>query len=338
MRVAALTQGLNIPSSRFRVRQLIKPMVEHGIIIDEYYSKHGSYPPDGRLNRIRWLIETGIDSCQRVAASHRYDACIVQRELISTLPSFEGGVRKPMIVDIDDAIWMYRRGWAASNLSRHASHIVVGNSFLADYFSKKNREISIIPTGVDISRFIPKRDRQKGIENKIIGWSGTWGGYAYFEPLQNALASLLRKHSDWKIRFISDRPPLFDLLPKDQIEYIPWNSNDEARHIAEFDIGLMPLDHSEWSLGKCSYKMLLYMACAVPVIATDIGMNQEILHMGKVGFGVRAIHEWQESLEELMANSSLRHKMGNNGLELVHQRFSLEVVAAQWENVLGRFK
>lgn len=337
MRIAALTQGLHIPSSRFRIRQLIQPMSRHGVVFEELHSQSGAYPPAEFLNRFSWIFEACSDSYRRAIASKAYDACIIQRELISTIPSFEYLLKKPLVADIDDAIWLYRKGWAAANLARHASHIVVGNPYLAEYFKTPTRPISIIPTGVDTRRFRPivrSPTRSYG----LIGWSGTSGGYEYFKPLQVAIGMLLRRHTNWRIRFISDQMPQFADIPPEQLEYFPWSPENEAQLTADMDIGLMPLDDSLWSLGKCSYKMLLYMACGIAVVATDIGMNYDILRMGEVGLGVRTFDEWQAALEALMENAALRQRLGCNGRRLVEQRFSLDVVASQWLDVLSIFK
>lgn len=337
MRVAALTQGIKIPSSRFRIRQLIEPMSGSGVQITEFASAPCAYPPEGLFRRLPWAIRVAWDTWLRCQAASDFDVAIIQRELISTIPSFEGFLRSPIIADIDDAIWLYRRGYAAHHLARRSDHIVVGNQHLADYFSQFGRNITIIPTGVDTHRFIPLAD-PKNRSYGVIGWSGTWGGYNYFKPLLNNLAQILRRNPDWKLRFISDRAPNFPLLPEKQVEFYPWSPSAETLLTADMDIGLMPLDDSLWSLGKCSYKMLLYMACGIPVIASDIGMNHDILRMDNVGLGVRTPDDWQAALETLIMNPELRLRMGRSGRQLVEQRFSLDVVSSQWMNVLANFK
>ncbi len=239
-----------------------------------------------------------------------------------------------MVADIDDAIWLNRGGHAARNLARSADHIVVGNQHLAEHFGRYGKPVSVIATGVDVGRFRPvQRD---ALAPRLIGWSGTWGGYAYFEPLQDALTALLRRHPGWRLRFISDQPPKLARLPADQVEYRPWSPAAEASLTADMDIGLMPLDDTPWSLGKCSYKMLLYMACGVPVVASDIGMNRDILAMRQVGLGARSPQDWTDALEALMDDDTLRQRMGRQGRELVVERFSLAVVAEQWRQVLAR--
>lgn len=334
MKIAALTQGQSIPSARFRIRQLIAPLQSVGVQVDELVGHPGAYPPPGKAARLAWAAAALGDTARRVWRSRRYDTCIVQRELISTLPSFEAWTGRPMVADVDDAIWLNRNGHAARNLARAADHIVVGNQHLAEHFGRYGKPVSVIATGVDVARFRPvPRD---AAAPRVIGWSGTWGGYAYFEPLQDALAALLKRHHGWRLRFISDRPPTLARLPADQVEYRPWSPDTEAALSADMDIGLMPLDDTPWSLGKCSYKMLLYMACGVPVVASDLGMNRDILAMREVGLGARAPHDWVDALEALMADDALRQRMGRQGRELVVERFSLAVVAGQWRQVLAR--
>ena len=257
--------------------------------------------------------------------------------MISTLPSFEFVAKKPMVADVDDAIWTRRWGGAARNLVRHAQTVVAGNTFLAEYFSTLSHDVHVIPTAVDIHRFSPLPApslRSYG----VIGWSGTSGGYAYFTQLVRPIAELLARFPDWKIRFISDAPPPFTGFPSGQMEYRPWSPETEAWLTADMDIGLMPLDDSIWSQGKCSYKMLLYMACAVPVVVSDIGMNSEILRMAPVGMGVKTPAQWVAGLEALMRDSAMRQRMGVAGRLLVEHQFSIERVAGLWCNVLAKFK
>jgi glycosyltransferase involved in cell wall biosynthesis len=332
-RIAALTQGADVPSARFRIRQLVPVWRSQGLHVTELTARPDAYPPSGALARLAWAPQVVADAALRALRANAFDAVIIQRELISTLASTERLIRRPLIADIDDAIWLHRGGRAARHLGKLAHHIVVGNQFLAEHFSHYGKPVSVIATAVDVQRFRPV-PRNASVP-RVIGWSGTSGGYRYFAPLQDALAALLRRHPDWRLRFISDQPPRLERLPADQVEYRPWRIETEAALTADMDIGLMPLDDTPWSLGKCSYKMLLYMACGVPVVVSDAGMNHEILRLREVGLGVRTAQEWTDALEALMTDAASRDRMGTNGRLVAAERFSLEVAAKQWLAVMA---
>lgn len=336
MKLVALTQGKNTPSSRFRIQQIISPLKRFDIDITEITAIPSSYPPEGFGNRIKWAAKVVPNAFERYKATKKYEICILQRELVSTIPTFEIFINKPIISDIDDSIWMRKGGLVAAIIARKSSHIIVGNNYLANYFSKYKKPISIIPTAVDVERFKPRTHEINTC--KILGWSGTWGGYIYFEKIQEAIMDCLQKNPDWKFRFVSDRPPRLSKITGNQIEYIPWSAENEAELISQMDIGLMPINDSQWDRGKCSYKMLLYMASGIPVIASDFGMNQEVISMGKVGMPAKTPEDWHAAIMTLMGNDGLRHQLGKNGRRLVQDNFSLEVVSKMWYQVLQTFR
>ncbi|MGY0197644.1 glycosyltransferase family 4 protein [Leptothrix sp. BB-4] len=335
MHISALTQGENTPSARFRIRQLIEPLGYANKKITELTCTPGAYPPPGRSPRIIWAYKTVIDSFFRTLKTHQFDASILQRELISTIPSFEFAIKSPLILDVDDAIWLHRKGIAANNAGMRANHIVAGNSFIAEYFSRFNKTVSIIPTAVDTKRFHPI-PTERTASTGIIGWSGTSGGYKFFsDEMLAEIANVLKRNAGWKLQVISNSPPPFSSLPSNQLEYIPWSPENEATLTSKFDIGLMPIFNDDWSRGKCSYKMLLYMSCGIPVVASDIGMNAELLREGSIGFGAIKPKDWSRSIEDLIYDPEERIRLGAIGRELVGRNYSIEVAARKWDSVLS---
>lgn len=334
MKVAALTGGKNSPSARFRIRQLIEPLAERSVDITEFPAAFGTFPPSSPYIRPFWLSGSLLERTYALIQANRYDRVIFQRELISTIPTVEQLVRKSAILDVDDAIWFNRNGIAAANVSAAVDLIVCGNNFLAEYFSKYGKPVAIIPTGVDTKRFRPMDKMNKS--RKVIGWSGTSGGFRFFsENLESVIAMLLNRYSDWKFRVVSDMPPPFNLINPKQLEYIPWSEQNEVESIATMDIGIMPLENSDWCRGKCSYKMLLYMSCGIPVVVSDIGMNREVMDYAKSGISVPENGDWYEALESIMNNENLALSWGNNGRLVVEEHFSTSIVAQQWATLLN---
>lgn len=334
MKVAALTGGKNLPSAKFRIRQLIEPLAERSVDITEFPAVFGMYPPSSPYIRPFWLSGALLERTYALIQANRYDRVIFQRELISTIPTVERLVRKSAILDVDDAIWFHRNGIAAANVSAAVDLIVCGNNFLAEHFSKYGKPIAIIPTGVDTQRFRPMDKMSKS--RKVIGWSGTSGGFRFFsENIESGIAQILNRYSDWMFRVVSDRPPPFKLINPNQLEFIPWSEQNEVESIATMDIGIMPLESSDWCRGKCSYKMLLYMSCGVPVVVSEIGMNREVIDYAPAGIGVPENGDWYEALEAIISDENLGLVFGNNGRLVVEEHFSTSIVANQWATLLN---
>ena len=94
--------------------------------------------------------------------------------------------------------------------------------------------------------------------------------------------------------------------------------------IASFDIGIMPLPDDDWEKGKCAYKLIQYMACGLPVVASSVGMNREVVNEGWNGFLANNFKEWCNALELLIQDEGLRKRLGQNGRKLVEENYTLE--------------
>lgn len=330
--ILAFSQGVNVPSSRFRLyylRSFFSGRMGGKFDID--YATGSSYPPISKIKRVSWFFRLFVGRFISVIKSYRYDVVIIQREFISTIPTLEFLTKRPRILDVDDAIWMHRKGWAANIIAQRVDHIVCGNKYLADYFKKFEKPITIIPTPVDVSRFTPQTN--KGISN-VIGWSGTSGGFKFLYGIQNALLKILEENDGWTLRIVSDQPPCFERIPKKFIEFIQWDVDNEVSSIASMDIGIMPLDDTDWSRGKCSYKMLLYMACAVPVVVSEFGMNKDVLEHGFIGYGARSENDWYDCLSALIASPVLRQEAGLKGRNVILDNYSIEQALSKWDVVI----
>ncbi len=68
-----------------------------------------------------------------------------------------------------------------------------------------------------------------------------------------------------------------------------WHEQTEAELISIMDVGIMPLKDGPWEKGKCGYKLIQYMACEVPVVASDVGVNCEIIENETAGLLAKEI-------------------------------------------------
>jgi glycosyltransferase involved in cell wall biosynthesis len=106
--------------------------------------------------------------------------------------------------------------------------------------------------------------------------------------------------------------------------------------ILDMDLGLMPLMDTPWARGKCGYKLIQYMACGLPVIASPVGVNREIVQHGVNGFLAETDSEWRTALSTLLGDPALRLTMGQAGRKMVEDRYSLQVWGPRVAEMLVR--
>ncbi len=335
VKVSAFTGGLNEPSARFRVRQYIHHLRSYGVEVKDFAATWSSYPPVNRVIRPFWALGTLSARMPGIACSHRYNVTLLQREMLSTFLTLEPLTRRPRILDVDDAIWLHRRGGFARRLAGICEAVICGNDFLAGEFSRWNNNIKVLPTAVDTDRYFPVKNIAD--EKLIIGWSGTSSGFSFLYGIEGALSAILKKHAGVRLRIVADRRPDFRVIPPGQLEFIKWAPDNEVSALQDMTIGIMPLEDSLWSRGKCSYKMLTYMACGLPVVVSPVGMNTEVLALAEIGYGPTQEDQWVEALDWLLLNREKGREMGLAGREIVEKKYSLLNLAPQLADILIQF-
>jgi glycosyltransferase involved in cell wall biosynthesis len=123
-------------------------------------------------------------------------------------------------------------------------------------------------------------------------------------------------------------------MPGVQSEAVPWSEENEVEELRACDIGIMPLDDTTWSKGKCGLKLLQYMATGLPVVTSPHGGAMDIVTHGVHGFVARTDDEWVEYLSKLLRDSTLRARLGRNGRKRVEEDFSLEKWAPRLAGII----
>ena len=212
LRVLAYTGGWNTPSGVWRVEQYVKRLKPFGIELRNCPSSVGSHPPLRKWLRPAWGICNLLDRAPDTLRSLAYDVVIFQREMMSTFVTWEPMTKGPRILDVDDAIWMNPRGSFAERLARKCDHVICGNQFLAEEFSRWNPDISILPTPVDTDVFCPGAKRADE-SRPVIGWMGLYTGFPYLYSIEPALRQVLLNNPRPILRTVCSHRPVFRSLP-----------------------------------------------------------------------------------------------------------------------------
>ncbi len=287
-----------------------------------------------------------IDYMKRFHAlldSRAYDVLWIEKELFPDLPSwFELFLKVcgvPFVVDYDDAIF-HSYDLSHSGLRRlmprkidkvmsYASLVVCGNNYLAARAQRAGaRRVDILPTVIDLNRYSV---RVKSPQTQlVIGWMGSPSTVKYLEIIQPAIRACAEL---FPIKLVVVGAQFCDgIVPTECHE---WSEATEVSEIQQFDIGVMPLLDSPWEQGKCGYKLIQYMACGVPVIASPVGVNATLVCDGDNGYLAESVDEWLLALRKLCADSLIRQAMGQRGRELVEHEYCLQVAAPRLINMLN---
>lgn len=333
VRVAAFTGGAAVPSARFRVRQFVAPLAAEDIAVHELgHGGGGLYPPAAKWQRPFWVASRLASLVPDVFASRSYDAVLLQREMLSSFATLESLTGQPRVFDVDDSIHLLRGGTFARRIAESCEQVIAGNDYLAEWYRQWNRRVTVLPTAIDTGRYTPAPRHEEG--RVRIGWIGTSANFPYLQSIEPALERAMAERHDLHLFVMADRHPHLPTLDPSRVAFEPWSESREVAALQTVDIGVMPLPDNPWTRGKCSFKMLQYMACGLPVVVTPTGMNAQVLAGAEIGFGPANVDQWTEALLTLAGCTQLRSSMGSEGRRLAERTYSVRTIAPRLAQIL----
>ena len=301
-------------SSRYRVFQFFDRLRERGFCC--YYVPAPIFNRQKRLAYLPILFKLALDC----------DVLYIQKRLFPKwLLNILKRVNDHIIFDFDDAIHLHvSRQEQFHHTLRSASLIVVGNSYLSGYASKYNHSIIEIPTVIDTAQYHAIQGCRHPDESRIlIGWIGMDPDRGDLDLVTNTLARISSTFPGQVAMLIISSKPYSRLHDVDQI-FIPWTLETSLRALQRIDIGIMPLENTEWNRGKCAFKLIQYSAVKAATVASPVGMNKDVIIHNITGFLADTQEEWLEQLTILIRDSNLRIKLGQNGRHHIEQKYSVD--------------
>ncbi len=326
-------------SSRYRSYQYLPFLEEEGIAVTPAPLMGDSYVRGLQEGRRQIGAGTAAAYLRRILdtfRARRFDLVWIEREALPWLPPFcERWLRLrrvPYVVDYDDAVFhrydLHRSGTVRALLGckidtvmRNAAVVIAGNSYLADRARKAGApRVEILPTVIDLRRYTGRPATERP---HVIGWIGSPTTAEYVNEVAGPLARVCRRHGA-RVRLIGAPA---GSVPGLDVEYLPWSEEEEVPRMLHFTVGTMPLPDTPWTRGKCALKLIQYMGCRLPCVASLVGANPTVVEHGETGFLARTEQDWEDSLDLLLEDESLRIRMGEAGRARVEECFSLEKTA-----------
>jgi hypothetical protein len=326
-RVLVIANNLSQASFRVRIAALAPLLAERGFLLDVQVRPRGLFAAP----KLWKILKSAKDA----------HAVVLQRKLLDPWEarSLRHHARR-IFYDVDDAVMYHNRPVGLISRWRtdrrfHATakvldHVLAGNEYLANVFRREGRPASVIPTMVDCARYIAKQHQPT--DSPRLVWIGSNSTLNYLEKFLPALEDAAQTVKGLRLLTIGDKTVSSSVLT---IEHEKWTEHGEAAALARGDIGIAPTPTDQWTLGKCGFKILQYMAAGLPVIASPVGANEQIVQDNVTGLLSRSPEEWPAAIARLCGDVSLRAKMGNAGRTLAGDHYSLQVAADRWACLLS---
>ncbi len=281
-------------------------------------------------------------------------AIVVQREIFPHLMGWGAGYLLKKLCRYTRVIWDFDDDVFLNNeisdrekkiLEEYAYKIVVTSAYLKGLLSEKAQEkVIVLPTTDSFyKRYNPiilKNKRLLSYCNKVeIVWVGTAVNLKnldiVIEELEKAAEVLEEKYSKKLIlKVVCNEKYEYNTCFL-QIKNLKWSRGIAEESIANAHIGIMPLSMNKYALGKGGFKLIQYISVGLPVIASSVGYNEEIVS-NNMGVLIRNedIGRWMESILMLSIDEKRWMEMGEAAFDTYMEKYSYDNNLDVWKSIL----
>ena len=350
MRILLLTRYQRLgSSSRVRFYQYLPHLLSQGVEIATapfFNDKYVSNLYQGQRTSVTTILGAYLERFTVLMRAASFDLLWVEKELFPWIPAwFEiilSALKIPYVVVYVDAVFhrydMHSSGIVRALLGRkidrvmrHAALVIAGNEYLAERARQTGaRRVECLPSVVDVNQYTLSESTNSPVFR--IGWIGSPVTAPYLDLVREAIGKLSEESPVTLTLIGSGNVPPF---PQTPTETLSWTEAVELEMSQKFDVGMMPLVDGPFERGKCGYKLIQYMASGLPVIASPVGVNEQIVEPGVNGYLAESSADWLSAFRELRDDKEKRILMGQAGRRKAEQLYNLQGSAPRLLNLLS---
>lgn len=244
------------------------------------------------------------------------------------------------IIEFDDAIFHYYdmnsskyiRYFLGSKTAKaiaNASYIITGAEYLTNFALQYNQSVVEIPTTIDAEKY--SSSTLINTEEFVIGWIGSFSQSIHILGLLPVFKRLAENYN-YKLHLVG-----FDKYLEKELEGIPyeiieWTDAGEIVEMSKFSVGIMPLDDSPFSNGKCAFKLVQYMGIGIPTISTPLRSNINI-NKDSENIFASSPEEWYSAFEKVIQQKQFYNKIGMKNKEIAMNNYTIQANYAKYLSV-----
>jgi glycosyltransferase involved in cell wall biosynthesis len=340
-----------MPAQRYRFEQWAPYLKrDHGIVLHllPFESERLSqilYKRGHIGSKALWIAHDFLRRAKVFTRLRDVDAVLIFREASLLGPAIYERLLaltgKPIIFDFDDAIWMHQPGSSVASrlrfvgktrsICRLATAVSCGNSYLASFANRYNKNVFIVPSTIDFKDY--PAIQEPNSDRFIVCWTGSHSTLRHLIYAREGLEKLAAK-IPLTVKIICSEPPSWQVVGAENL-FVRWSSENEAHEVGTCHASIMPLPDDEFARGKCGLKALQAMATGRPVVVSPVGVNTEIVRDGFNGFVATTTEDLLEALLRLANSRQLRAVLGANARNTVRAEYSAEIGSTKFAEVVN---
>ena len=266
--------------------------------------------------------------------------CIVKSPSLPLYRRLLGLGRPRVIMDINDAVWLQKKGGDWKELDRMLAEVhgvICECEYVADYARRLNANVTVVSDAPQLEVFDRHRkDVRRDPERIVLGWVGSGHNIGPMFKILEPLEALFARHPNLHLRIVGADASMLPAFEQVRASYLlNYDQEDMVREVLGFDIGLFPLFRNEDGRGRGTLKAKIYMSGEAVAVCENFGENPGLIEDGANGMLASSAEEWQHKLEWLITHREERLAMARRGLETIRNGFTAQQV---FERMLGAYE
>jgi glycosyltransferase involved in cell wall biosynthesis len=250
--------------------------------------------------------------------------------------------------------------WQEARCLRKAPAVTCASEALVErtaQFRNKGNHIFLFPNGPDESMRgqVAAAQAKRAALREQFGWHGPIAIYAGTIPLNHDLDMVVHsikngmklddlndlKDLRWVIIATGDGiPALKQTIENAGIaDHVEWRGFMPHAQLVDYlvaaDVAVYPYRDTHINRAKCSGKVMDYMACGLPMVVSDVGMNRVYLEDGVSGLLTPAgdAATFGEAMRRLLDDRAFAASLGKAAQQRIWQQFGWDERVAQLERL-----